>query len=279
VTLAARGEHSSKTPGAALVTLRVMDDMTRTGTAKIDRRGEYGLDGHYPRLGLLVQAALEMAAGAVTVRAARCGRPALAAASGLAAAGLGAVTASALYTTRRGKFEVWAELLDELDLRGDEHVLDIGCGRGAVLLLAAGRVPDGRAVGADIWLRRDQSGNSRAAAERNARLEGVSGQVELVHADARDLPFDPETFDVVVSNLAIHNIAGGDGRDRAVREAVRVLRPGGQLRIVDFLAGRYIEPLRAAGCRDVSARRLDWRMRFGSPVNATRLVCARKPGS
>jgi arsenite methyltransferase len=244
-----------------------------------DRRGDYGLDGSFPRVGLVVQAALELAAGAVAVRAARRGRPVLAAASGLAGAGLGAVAVSGLYSTRRGKFEVWKELLDELDLRGDEHVLDIGCGRGAVLLLAAEHLTSGRAVGADIWRTRDQTGNSRAAAERNAELEGVADRVELVHADARDLPFEPGTFDVVVSNLAIHNIAGNDGRDRALREAARVLRPGGQLRIVDFLAGRYIEPLHAAGCRDVSVRRLDWRMRFGSPVNLTGLVSARRPGS
>jgi SAM-dependent methyltransferase len=152
----------------------------------INRRGEYGLDGHFPRLGVLAQAALEVAAGAATVRAVRRGRPLLAAVSGLVGADLGAVTASYLYSTRRGKFEVWAELLDELDLRGDEHVLDIGCGRGAVLLLAAERVRGGCAVGADIWRRRDQVGNSRAATERNALLEGVSGRVELVHADARD---------------------------------------------------------------------------------------------
>ena len=39
----------------------------------------------------------------------------------------------------------------------------MGCGRGAVLMLAARRLPAGRAVGADVWRRRDQSGNSRAA--------------------------------------------------------------------------------------------------------------------
>jgi arsenite methyltransferase len=243
----------------------------------IPRRGKYGLDGHYPRVGLFVQAALELAASAVTVQALRRGRPVLAAASGAAAVGLGALTAGGLYSTRRGKFEVWTEILDELDLRGDEHVLDIGCGRGAVLLLAADRVPSGRAVGADIWLSRDQSGNSQASTQRNAQLEGVSDRVELVHADARDLPFDPGTFDTVVSNLVFHNIAGDDGRDRALREAARVLRPGGQLRIVDFLPDTYIEPLQAAGCRDVRVRRLDWRVGFGIPINVTGLVCARKP--
>jgi SAM-dependent methyltransferase len=245
----------------------------------IPRRGRYGLDGHYPRLGLFVQAALEAVASAVTVHALRRGRPVLAAASGAAAAGVGVLTAGGLYSTRRGKFEVWTEVLDQLGLRGDEHVLDIGCGRGAVLLLAAGRVPTGRAVGADIWLSRDQSGNSRASAQRNAVLENVADRVELVHADARDLPFDPGAFDVVVSSLVFHNIAGDDGRGRALQEAVRVLRPGGQLRIVDFRAGRYLEPLQAAGCRDVRVRRLDWRMGFGIPVNITGLVSARKPVS
>jgi hypothetical protein len=54
--------------------------------------------------------------------------------------------------------------------------------------------------------------DSRAVTERNGLLEGVTGRVELVHADARDLPFDPGTFDAVVSNLTIHNIAGDDGK-------------------------------------------------------------------
>lgn len=243
----------------------------------VDRRGEYGLDGKYPRLGLLVQAGLEVASIATAVRAARRGRVVLAAASAIAGAGLAAVSAGGLYSTRRGKFEVWRNLLDELQLRGGEHVLDIGCGRGAVLLLAAERLSDGRAVGADIWRRRDQAGNSREAAERNARLEGVSDRVELVHADARDLPFEPDSFDVVVSNLTIHNIAGDEGRHRALREAVRVLRPGGQLRIVDFHARRYVEPLHAAGCHDVTVRRLGWQMSFGSPISVTDLVSASKP--
>lgn len=241
------------------------------------RRGEYGLDGRYGVLGVVTQATLEAVAGAATVRAVRRGHPLSAAASGLGGIGLSVVTVSYLYSTRRGKSEVWAELLDELDLRGHEQVIDIGCGRGAVLSLAAERVPCGRAVGVDIWRRRDQVGNSRTATERNAVLEGVSDRIELVHADARDLPFGAESFDVVVSNLTIHNIKGVDGRHHALHEAVRILRPGGQLRIVDFLAGRYIKPLHASGCRDVTVRRLDWRMRFGSPVNAIGLVSARKP--
>ena len=65
-------------------------------------------------------------------------------------------------------------------------------------MLAAGRVPAGRAVGVDVWRRRDQSGNSRAAAERNATAEDVREQVELVDADALPLPFASTSFDAVV---------------------------------------------------------------------------------
>jgi ubiquinone/menaquinone biosynthesis C-methylase UbiE len=190
-----------------------------------------------------------------------------------------AVTGSAasyFYSTGPGKRSTWAEVLDGLDLRGDEHVLDVGCGRGAVLMLAAHRVPKGKAVGVDLWRRRDQSGNSHAATERNAALEGVRDRVEVLDGDARDLPCPSGLFDLVVSNLTIHNIRHVDERKKALSEAVRVLRRGGRLRIVDFNADRYAEPLRDAGCVDVQVRRLDWRMWFGVPGLAA-LVEARTP--
>ncbi len=66
--------------------------------------------------------------------------------------------ASYIYTTRRVKFQVWAELLSPLDLRGDEQIFDLGTGRGAVLLMAASLLPRGKATGVDIWKTSDQSG-------------------------------------------------------------------------------------------------------------------------
>ena len=56
-----------------------------------------------------------------------------------------------LFATRTGKFVVWDELLASLNLRGDERILDVGCGRGAVLLLAAQRLRSGLATGLDLW--------------------------------------------------------------------------------------------------------------------------------
>ena len=91
--------------------------------ARAGQRGSYGIDGGYAGVAVfgLTGAAL---AGAVTW-AARRRRPAVAA---LAAAGGAAVAGSAasyLYSTGPGKRAIWAQLLDDLGLRGDEHVLDV----------------------------------------------------------------------------------------------------------------------------------------------------------
>src|SRR5262245_45313135 len=122
------------------------------------------------------------------------------------AAAILACAACGLHTSRRGKFVVWSELLDQLNLQGHEWILDLGCGRGAVLLLAARRLTTGKAVGVDLWRRQDQSGNAAEATWRNARAEGVADRVELHTADMSALPFVAGSFDVVVSNVAIHNI-------------------------------------------------------------------------
>jgi arsenite methyltransferase len=183
-----------------------------------------------------------------------------------------------LYTTRRGKFQVWAEMLTELSLRGDEQVLDIGCGRGAVLLMAAALLSTGKGTGVDLWKTSDQSGNARAVTLHNAQAEGVADRVELLTADMRELPCTDDSFDVVLSSLAIHNIREATGREQAVFEAVRVLKPGGRLLIVDFRETQsYAAYLQKLGMVDVTHRVLDWRFWYGGPWTAAKLVNARKP--
>ena len=145
-----------------------------------------------------------------------------------------------LHTTLRGKLRAWEHVLDRAGLNGSERLLDLGCGRGAVLIAAARRLPAGHAVGADLWSR-DQSGNSPGVTLANAAAAGVAGRVEVHTADMTELPFPDGSFDVVTSALAIHNIPSPEGRYRAVDEAMRVLRPGGQLLVADLwpMARKY----------------------------------------
>jgi SAM-dependent methyltransferase len=150
--------------------------------------------------------------------------------------------------------KVWGRdrLLDSLPWRGDEAVLDVGCGRGLLLIGAAKRLTTGKAVGVDIWQAEDLSGNRREATEENARLEGVSDRVEVKDGDARRLPFADGTFDVVVTEAVLHNIYNAAERDTAVREIARVLKPGGRLFIGDVRhTGRYAQVLRQSGVEDV----------------------------
>ncbi|MFI9244005.1 class I SAM-dependent methyltransferase [Streptomyces sp. NPDC053086] len=145
-----------------------------------------------------------------------------------------------LHTTLHGKRRVWRRELDNARLKGDERLLDLGCGRGAVLIEAARRLPRGRAVGVDLWSK-DQSGNRPEATLANAAAAGVADRVDVHTADMTALPFADGSFDIVTSALAIHNIPSSQGRYRAVDEAMRVLRPGGHLLIADFwpMAKKY----------------------------------------
>ncbi|MFO0911596.1 MAG: class I SAM-dependent methyltransferase [Pirellulales bacterium] len=213
------------------------------------RRGSYGIDAPIAPLLLGCLAILYLVQAIVT------GRPIFWFALSCVLAG----EAFYLHGTLRGKFVLWAELLEQLKLRGDERILDLGCGRGAVLLLAAQHLTTGRAVGVDLWRSVDQSGNSAEATRRNAVAEGVADRVELHTADMTALPFEDNCFDAVVSSLAIHNIRGRAGRDKAISEAVRVLRPGGQLLILDVRStSQYQAQLVKLGMQDVSRRRLQW---------------------
>ncbi|MCT9107042.1 methyltransferase domain-containing protein [Streptomyces mirabilis] len=146
-----------------------------------------------------------------------------------------------LHTTLHGKLRIWRRELDQAGLKGDERLLDLGCGRGAVLIEAARRLPTGHAVGVDLWSGKDQSGNRPEVTLANAAAAGVADRVEVRTADMTALPFADASFDVVTSALAIHNIPSPEARYRAVDEAMRVLRPGGQLIVADFwpMARKY----------------------------------------
>ena len=241
-------------------------------------RGDYGFDGSLAGLCSLVAAGLILV-GRATLHC-RIGRRWLAGLELCSGLPLLATVATYLHTTRRGKFAVWAELLNELQPRGDERVLDMGCGRGAVLAMVAKLIPRGQAVGLDLWTA-DQSGNRPAVTRRNLEAEGVSARCALLTGDMTAMPFKDGSFDSVLSSVAVHNIdqrhwQTHDRQLQAVDEAVRVLKPGGRLVIVDLLwASIYAKHLLDLGMRDVQLRSLGWRFWYG-PRTGTKLVTGTK---
>jgi SAM-dependent methyltransferase len=147
-----------------------------------------------------------------------------------------------------GKKLVCDRLVTALALCGHEQVLDAGCGRGLALVACAKKLTTGKAVGIDLWAAKDQSNNNPAATLANAVAEGVVDRVDVKTGDITRLPFPDESFDAVISMIVIHNIPSRQARDDALRELVRVLKPGGRMAIFDLMhASRYAEVLRNAG--------------------------------
>jgi arsenite methyltransferase len=169
----------------------------------------------------------------------------------------GAMALYMVWSSKRGKTTEREKLLDRLAWKGSERVLDVGCGRGLMLIGAAKRLTTGSAVGIDIWQSEDLSGNRPEATLENAKLEGVRDRVRVETADMRQLPFADASFDVIVSKAAIHNLYARPERAKALEEIARVLAPGGQLLIDDIRhLNEYEAVLRARNLTDVR--------RFGS---------------
>jgi ubiquinone/menaquinone biosynthesis C-methylase UbiE len=172
-----------------------------------------------------------------------------------------------------GKFRHRDLILSLHPWRGDEQVLDVGCGRGLLLAGAAKHLITGHATGLDIWSNEDMGGNSEAATLHNLQLEGIESRCTLVSAGAQDMPFADASFDVVVSNLCLHNIYDRATRLQAVHQIARVLKPGGTALISDYkLTSEYAAEFRMAS--------FTVERRWGNVLTTfppLRIVIARKP--
>ncbi len=151
--------------------------------------------------------------------------------SGLLLFGISAVM---VWGSRVGKLRLRDEVLGALSWRGTEIVLDIGCGHGLMLIGAAKHLTAGKAIGVDVWVQDQQVDNNMDAAMHNADLEGVAERVEVRYGDARDLPLDNASIDVVFSSWMIHFLMDPDDRLQVFKEINRVLKPGGRVVIIDF---------------------------------------------
>ncbi|GAA0553422.1 hypothetical protein GCM10010172_39910 [Paractinoplanes ferrugineus] len=132
------------------------------------------------------------------------------------------------------------ELLDQADVRPGHRVLEIGCGTGNVVLRLARRTP-----GADV-LGTDPDPRALRRGHRKAVRRGLPVRFERAFAD--ELPVPDASVDRVLSSYMLHHLDDAD-KPRVMAEVHRVLRPGGELHLIDA-AGGHAHPRLAGNTPD-----------------------------
>lgn len=157
-----------------------------------------------------------------------------------------------VWSSRSGKFGMAWRMIEDMNWTGKERVLDVGCGRGLLSIIAARKLPLGNVVGIDTWSQEELSENSADEAMRNARMEQVGERVSFEEGDAREMKFSRGSFDKVISSFALHAIGSRRERNEAVKGLVRVLKPGGQIALLDVLhTGEYVSVMEEAGIKGI----------------------------
>jgi ubiquinone/menaquinone biosynthesis C-methylase UbiE len=166
-----------------------------------------------------------------------------------------------LYSSKIGKCRQRDKLIDSLNIKGDEIILDIGCGKGLLLIAAAKKLTSGKAIGIDIWNNLDLSNNNPETTIQNAELEGVEDKVEVKTADMRSLPFLDHSVDIIIASMAVHNVKRKEDRQKTLLEILRVLKPGGKIALMDFkFTKEYLTVLKTRGFNNSVRSGLIFRM-------------------
>jgi len=134
-----------------------------------------------------------------------------------------------------------AALVDAMEIGPDDRVLDLGCGTGLAGLVAARRAVDGEIVLVDVDVRAVES------SRRTLAVNGVAN-AEVLPLDCASAVLEREPFDVIITNPPFHQGLGVDDEvaRQFVRDAARVIRPGGRLFLVANLFLRYGDLIREA---------------------------------
>lgn len=131
-------------------------------------------------------------------------------------------------------------VLKQLPWDGNGTLLDIGCGSGALAVKAAKKYPLAQIVGVDDW--GEKWDYAQTQCENNARIEGVTGRVRFQKGDAAKLQFPASFFDAAVSNFVFHEVTSQPDKLLLIREALRVIKPGGAFCFEDVYFSTHFYP-------------------------------------
>ena len=173
------------------------------------------------------------------------------------------------WMTNREKIELLkTDFSERLEWAGTGKVLDIGTGQGRVAIGIAKQFPEAQVTGVDTWTKGWKLfGMTKAGAARNAVIESVSARCSFQTGSALDLPFAEGEFQLVVSAFVFHEVRIPD-RTLLLKEAIRVLAPGGVFVICDLFNGsllktykvksvpELLETVRQMGAEEVKYERL-----------------------
>jgi ubiquinone/menaquinone biosynthesis C-methylase UbiE len=139
-----------------------------------------------------------------------------------------------MFSQKGGKFQekIYSLIIQSLGAEIRGKILDIGCGNGVLAVKLALQFTDAEVTGIDYW--GEDWEYSKGVCEQNARTGRVEGRVHFQKGDAAALEFINETFDGATSNLTFHEVKSAKDKKEVLREALRVVKPGGSFAFVDY---------------------------------------------
>lgn len=175
------------------------------------------------------------------------------------------------HTLFRGRGMIWRQILKELQIPEQSQIAELGLNYAGLFVLAAQQLKaPGKVVGVNI-------GKPVIGQREQQRITDnqVADRAKIIDGDLLNLPLQNRTYDYVFASFSFHTVKSAINRGRVVQEAARVLKPDGQLVIVDFGSmSDYEAALNNIGFHNVRIVSTGWIGWWGGPWLGTKVLVA-----